>query len=190
MIRNFEDHEITARQGVYIDPDATVIGNVTLGEFASIWPGAVVRGDVHAIRIGARSNVQDGCVLHVSHDSRFKPGGRALEIGDDVTIGHKAVLHACTVEHACFIGIGCILLDDAVIESGAMLGAGALVTPGQRVQGGYLYLGAPARQVRPLSAEERELIQYSAEHYVRLAQRHLVSLTREEMARNTANSTG
>jgi carbonic anhydrase/acetyltransferase-like protein (isoleucine patch superfamily) len=156
----------------WIDETAVVIGDVEIGSRSSIWPFAVVRGDIHRIRIGTASNIQDACVLHVSHDSRFVPGGHPLIVHDRVTVGHQAVLHGCEVGEACLIGIGARVLDGAVLEPGVMLGAGALVPPGRVLEGGYLWVGAPARRLRTLTAGERDYLDYSADHYVRLAQRH------------------
>ncbi|MEN8180209.1 MAG: gamma carbonic anhydrase family protein [Pseudomonadota bacterium] len=133
---------------------------------------SVIRADVHQIRIGNKSNIQDGCILHVSHDSHFLPGGRPLLLGDSVTVGHRAILHGCEIADNCFIGMGCTILDGVVLEPNTMLGAGSLVTSGKRLEGGYLWLGAPARRVRALTDTELEYISYSAEHYLHLAQRH------------------
>ena len=158
---------------VYIDPSAVVIGKVTIGDDASIWPTAVARGDVHEIAIGARTSIQDGCVLHVTHDGPFSPGGRALVIGSDVTVGHRVVLHACTVGNTCLIGMGSLLLDDVVVEDRVMIGAGSVVTPGKRLTSGGLYVGSPARRVRDLTAREIEFLSYSAAHYVKIKNEYL-----------------
>ena len=157
----------------YIDEAACVIGDVVIGEDASIWPMVAVRGDVNSIRIGDRSNVQDGCVLHVTHDGPLSPGGLALNIGNDVTVGHNVVLHACTVEDMCLVGMGAVVLDGAIIRSGAMVGAGSVVSPGKELQGGYLYLGTPARQARELSDKEKAFLSYSAKHYVALKNNYI-----------------
>jgi len=157
---------------VYVDEQALVSGDVKIGANSSIWPMSVVRGDVNSIEIGERTNIQDGCVLHVTHDSEFAEGGMPLRIGDNVTVGHKAVLHACTIEDRCLIGMGAIVLDGAVVRSGAIVGAGALVPPNKDLQGGYLYVGAPVRQARELTGKEKRFLNYSAEHYVRLKDRH------------------
>jgi len=157
----------------YIDTAACVIGDVVIGEDSSIWPMVAVRGDVNSIRIGERTNVQDGCVLHVTHAGPLSPDGFALTIGNDVTVGHNAVLHACTVEDLCLIGMGVVVLDGAVIKTGAMVGAGSIVSPGKELQGGYLYLGTPARQVRELTEKEKEFLSYSAKHYVALKNDYL-----------------
>lgn len=157
---------------VYVDPAASVIGQVMLADDVSIWPGAVVRGDVNVIQIGARSNIQDGAVCHVTHDGPYSPGGAALTIGTDVTVGHRAVLHACTIGARCLIGMGALVLDGAVLEEEVMLGAGALVPPGKRLDSGWLYVGSPARPTRLLRDEERAFLAYSAAHYVRLKERY------------------
>jgi len=171
-VRDFEGAMPELDAGVFIDPQALVVGRVAIGADSSVWPMTVVRGDVNCIRIGARTNIQDGSVLHVTHDSEYSLGGSPLVIGDEVTVGHRVVLHACTVEDLCLIGMGAVVLDGALIGSGAMIGAGALVPPGKQLQGGYLYLGSPARQVRPLTEKEARYLKYSAEHYVRLKNRY------------------
>jgi carbonic anhydrase/acetyltransferase-like protein (isoleucine patch superfamily) len=160
---------------VYIDPAAVVIGDVELGEDASLWPFSVARGDVNYIRIGARSNIQDGSVLHVTHDGPYSPGGLPLLIGADVTVGHGAILHACTIEDACLIGMHATVLDGAVVRKHAMIGAGAVVTPGKTVGEGELWLGNPARFVRKLTAAQIEQLYYSAKHYVRLKNEYLAA---------------
>jgi carbonic anhydrase/acetyltransferase-like protein (isoleucine patch superfamily) len=166
---------VTPRIGAnaYIDPAALVIGDVELGEDASLWPFAVARGDVHYIRIGARTNDQDGAVLHVTHYGDFTPGGFPLIVGADVTIGHGAIVHACTVMDACLIGMNATVLDGAVVNRHSMIGAGALVTPGKVVGEGELWVGSPARRVRALSVEEIDRLYYSAQHYVRLKNNYM-----------------
>lgn len=171
-IRNFESKSPRIAASAYIDPQALVIGDVEIGADASLWPNVVVRGDIHSINIGANTNIQDGSVLHVSHDSEFAPEGFPLGIGAGVTVGHLAVLHGCTIEDNCLIGMGSIVMDGAVIEAGAMLGAGSLVAPGKQLEGGYLWHGRPARRVRILTPDELRYLKYSAEHYVRLKKRH------------------
>jgi len=173
-IRPFENILPTLGQRVYVDPAATVIGNVVLGDDVSIWPGTVVRGDVNYIRIGARTNIQDGSIVHVTHDGPYgKPGGFATVIGDDVTIGHGAIVHACVIEDACLIGMGSIVLDGAVVKKHGFVGAGAVVSPGKTVGSGELWLGNPARCVRKLSDKEIEQLYYSAQHYLRLKEKYL-----------------
>ena len=158
---------------VYVDPGAHLIGDVELGDDASLWPGVVARGDVHRIRIGARTNVQDGSILHVTHAGEYTDDGFPLVIGSDVTIGHAAVVHACTIHDACLVGMHATVLDGAVVHRHSMIGAGALVAPGKVVGEGELWIGNPARCVRRLSEREIERLYYSAQHYVRLKDRYL-----------------
>ena len=158
----------TLGAGVYIHPTALVIGDVVLGDQVSIWPLAVVRGDVNHIHIGHRSNVQDGSVLHVARPYRGNDAGWPLLIGEDVVIGHKVVVHGCTIGNRVLVGIGAIVLDGVVVEDDVMIGAGAVVTPGKRLESGGLYVGNPARRVRELTEVERERIPIMAEWYVNL----------------------
>jgi carbonic anhydrase/acetyltransferase-like protein (isoleucine patch superfamily) len=158
---------------VWIDPAAVVIGRVEIGDDASLWPMTVARGDVNFIRIGARTNVQDGSVLHVTHDGPYSPGGMPLVIGADVTVGHRVMLHACTVGDHCLLGMSSTILDGAILEDEVFLGAGSLVPPGKRLAARSLYRGSPARRVRALSGEELAMLRYSAGHYVRLKDRYL-----------------
>ena len=156
--------------GAYVDPTALVIGGVELGADASVWPMAVVRGDVNFIRIGARSNVQDGSVLHVSRPYAGNASGFPLVIGDDVVVGHKVVLHGCTIGNRVLVGIGAIVLDGVVVEEDVVIGAGSVVTPGKRLESGGLYVGNPARRMRELTPAEFERIPVMADWYVRLKQ--------------------
>jgi len=158
---------------VYIDPAAHVSGAVELADDVSIWPMAVLRGDVNRITVGARSNVQDNSVLHVTHESAWQPAGMPLLIGADVTVGHAAVLHACTVGDRCLVGMGAIVLDGAVLEPDSMVAAGAVVPPGKTVRSGTLWRGNPARYARDLEAREIQTLLYSARHYVRLKDLYL-----------------
>jgi gamma-carbonic anhydrase len=151
---------------VLVMDGSVVIGDVEIGEGSSIWPGAVVRGDVHHVRIGARTNLQDGAVVHVTTDRH------PTRIGDDVTVGHRAVLHGCTVKERCLVGIGAVVLDGAVVGPDALVGAGALVTPGTVVPPGAMVLGSPARVKRQLTDEEKAALRESAAHYVELAARY------------------
>ncbi len=172
-IRTYKGKKPSLGKSVFIDESAVVIGDVTIADDVSVWPMAVVRGDVESITIGQGTNVQDGSVLHVSHAGKYSEQGHPLTIGKNVTVGHKAVVHACTVGDYCLIGIGAVILDDAVIEDYVMLGAGALVPPGKKLESGYLYVGAPAKQARPLTDSEKEFLQYSAAHYIELKNDYL-----------------
>ena len=173
-IRPFLDTQPTLGERVYVDPAATVIGDVVLGDDASIWSGTIVRGDVNHIRVGARTNIQDASVIHVTHEGPFtRSGGWPCLIGADVTIGHGAIVHACTIEDAVLIGMGATVLDGVVVKKHGFVGAGAVVSPGKTVGEGELWLGNPARCVRRLSEREIEQLYYSAQHYVRLKDRYL-----------------
>ena len=157
----------------WIHPSAQIIGDVTIGERTSVWCNAVVRGDVNLIRLGNETNIQDLCTLHVSHRHPDNPGsGAALIIGDRVTVGHNVILHGCQIGDECLIGMGSIVMDKAVLQTRVLLGAGSLVPEGKVLESGYLYLGRPAKLMRPLSAEELAYFAYSAAHYVRLANNH------------------
>lgn len=157
---------------VYIDPMACVIGDVYLGDDTSVWPHTVIRGDMHRIRIGARCSIQDGSVLHITHAGPFDPEGFPLTLGDDVTVGHRAVLHGCTIGNRVLIGIGAIVMDGAVIEDEVMLGAASLVPPGKRLASGFLYVGSPAKPVRELTEKEKAFFSYGAGNYSRLKEKH------------------
>lgn len=167
-VRRYKNSQPQIAASAYVDQDAVVIGDVTIGEESSVWPMAVVRGDVNHIRIGRLSNIQDGSVLHVTHAHGGAPGGFPLLIGDEVTIGHNVTLHGCTISNRCLIGMGSIILDGATLEEGVLLAAGSLVPPGKTLQGGYLWLGSPVKKGRPLSEEEWAWFGYSAQHYARL----------------------
>lgn len=156
----------------WVAPGAVLVGDVQLGPQSSVWYGCVLRGDVNAIRIGARSNVQDASVLHVTRD-RYE-----TIVGDEVTIGHRAVVHGCTVGDGALIGIGSIVMDGAVVGEGALVGAGAIVTPGKTVPPRMLVMGAPARVIRPLEDAELALQKKRALEYVELAGQHRASQTR------------
>ena len=175
-LRSYQGVTPTLGERVLIDPSAVVLGDVVLGDDVSIWPQASVRGDVHRIRVGARTSVQDGCILHVTHAGPYNPDGWPLEIGRDVTIGHGAILHGCTVGNRVLVGMGATVMDGAVIEDDVVIAAGALVTPGKHLRSGHLYAGSPAREMRPLRDPEIEYFCYSANNYVKLKDRHLEEL--------------
>jgi carbonic anhydrase/acetyltransferase-like protein (isoleucine patch superfamily) len=166
LIRPFRNRSPRIAPDAFVAPGAALIGDVEVGARASIWYGVIVRADVNVVRIGARSNIQDGTVVHVSS---LKQG---TFIGSDVSIGHMALIHACTLEDGCFVGMRACIMDQAVVETGAMVAAGALVTPGKRVKSGELWAGSPARMVRPVSAEERVEIERIARLYADLGAEH------------------
>lgn len=171
-LRDFENHSPEIHESAYVDEAALVVGEVQIGRDSSLWPMSVARGDVNRIEIGARSNVQDGSVIHVTHDGPYSPGGIATTIGDEVTIGHLCLVHACTIGDRCIIGMGSVIMDGAELADEVLLAAGSLVTPGKRLETGWLYRGRPARPVRRLDGHELDMLRYSADHYVRLKDRH------------------
>jgi carbonic anhydrase/acetyltransferase-like protein (isoleucine patch superfamily) len=160
-------------QGAWIDPAATVIGRVTIGEDSSVWPGAVLRGDVNSISIGARTSIQDGSVLHVASARLAGGEGIPLVIGDDCTVGHAVVLHACTIGNRCLVGMGAIVMDGAVLGDEVIVGAGALVPAGKKLPSRTLWVGSPARQSRKLTEKEVAYLAESAAHYVALKDEYL-----------------
>ena len=157
----------------YIDEMSVVIGDVQLAENVSVWPFAVIRGDVNHIHIGKNSNVQDHAMLHVSHKKADKPEGSPLMIGEDVTVGHHVKLHGCTIGNRVLVGISSIILDDAIIEDDVMIGAGSLVPPRKVLESGYLYVGSPAKKVRLLTETELAFLPYSAQNYVKVSGHYL-----------------
>ncbi len=160
MLEPFLEHHPKLNEGAWVHGAATVIGEVELGRRVSVWPGAVLRGDMGRIVIGDDSNIQDHCVVHMTS------GLSVTTVGERVTVGHRALLHGCEVGSDCLIGMGAILLDNCVIPEGSMVGAGSLVTGGKTFPSGHLILGAPARAVRELTADDREWIAYSWKHYL------------------------
>jgi len=158
---------------VYIDPGSVVVGDVEIGAGSSVWPMTVIRGDIHRIRIGRRTSVQDGSVLHVTHAGPFNPDGFPLIIGDDVTIGHKVMLHGCTIGNRILIGMAAVIMDGAVVNDEVIIGAGTLVPPGKILESGYLYIGNPVRQARPLTDKESSFFHYTSKRYVDLAAEYL-----------------
>ncbi|HEY5602086.1 MAG TPA: gamma carbonic anhydrase family protein [Gammaproteobacteria bacterium] len=172
-IRSFQGILPVIADSAYIDASALVIGDVTIGEHCSIWPMTVIRGDVNKIVIGRHTNIQDGSILHVTHPHQNHPEGFSLYVGNNVTVGHRVILHGCSVEDSCLIGMGSTIMDGAVVHSHVLLGAGSLVSPGKELESGFLYLGSPAKKLRPLTGEERAWIDYSAVHYKKLKNRYL-----------------
>lgn len=172
-IRSYKGVTPTLGKGVFVDPAAVIIGDVEIGDDCSIWPCAVIRGDMHRIRIGKRTSVQDGSVLHITHAGEFTPDGWPLIIGDEVTIGHSVNLHGCTIGNRVLIGIGSTILDGAVVEDDVVIGAGTLVPPGKRLESGYMYMGSPCKQARALKDKEKAFFTYSANNYVALKETFL-----------------
>ncbi|WP_339463660.1 gamma carbonic anhydrase family protein [Pseudomonas sp. EA_105y_Pfl2_R69] len=173
-IRTYQQFTPQLGERAFVDASAVILGDVEIGADSSIWPLVVIRGDMHSIRIGARTSIQDGSVLHITHAGPFNPRGYPLNIGDDVTIGHNVTLHGCTIADRVLIGMGSIIMDGVVIDEEVMLGAGSLVAPGSHLESGYLYVGSPAKQTRALSDKERSYFRYSADNYVRLKDQHLM----------------
>ncbi len=165
-LRSYKGISPQLGQHVYIDSSSVLVGDIHIGDHSSIWPLVAARGDVNHIRIGERTNIQDGSVLHVTHKNPENPNGYPLIIGNDVTIGHKVMLHGCTIGNRVLVGMGSIILDAAVIEEEVMIGAGSLVPPGKTLTSGYLYIGSPVKQARPLTEKERLFLQKSADNYV------------------------
>jgi carbonic anhydrase/acetyltransferase-like protein (isoleucine patch superfamily) len=172
-IREFQGMTPCIAEDVWVDPTAVVIGDVEIGPGSSLWPLVVVRGDIHHIKIGSNSNIQDGSVVHVTHDSHFNPGGFPTIIGNNVTVGHKVMLHGCTIGDNCLIGMSSTVMDGAVIEPRVVLGAGSLVPGGKVLESGYLWVGSPVRRARELNEKEQAFLDYSAQNYARLAKKYL-----------------
>lgn len=176
-IRAFQGKYPTLGIGVYIDSQSAVIGDVSLGDDVSVWPMAVIRGDVNFIKIGNACSIQDGAILHVTHDGPYTSGGKPLILGQGITVGHQAVLHGCSIDDYCLIGMGALILDAVHIQHHVMVAAGSVVTPGKILESGHLYLGNPARAVRKLTETELQQLEYSAQHYVRLKDKYLAQLS-------------
>ena len=165
-LKSYKGIAPTIGENVYIDESAVLVGDIVIGNDSSIWPLVAARGDVNHIHIGERSNIQDGCVLHVTHKNAENPNGHPLVIGNDVTIGHKAMLHGCTIRDRVLVGMASVILDGVIVEEEVMIGAGSLVPPNKVLESGYLYMGSPVKQARPLTTQERAYLQKSADNYV------------------------
>jgi len=172
-IRSFKDFRPKIGDRVFIDPLAVVIGNVDIGDDSSVWPLTVIRGDIHYIRIGKRTSIQDSSVLHITHAGSYNPEGYPLTVGDDVTVGHSVNLHGCTIGNRVLVGIGSTVLDGAVVEDEVLIGAGSLVPPGKVLESGHLYVGTPCKKVRRLNDKEIEYFKYSAANYVKTKDEYL-----------------
>ena len=173
-VRKFGDQQPQIHDSAYIDPQACVIGDVIIGKNSSIWPMTVVRGDVNSITIGRDTNIQDGSILHVTHKSARDLNGGPLKIGNGVTVGHGAILHACEIGDYCLIGMGATVMDKCVIEHHSMIAAGSVVPPNKHIKSGELWLGNPAKKVRGLTEKQKADLKYSANHYVKLKNKYYI----------------
>lgn len=172
-IRSYKGITSTYDNSVYIDESSVLVGDITLGKDSSVWPLVAARGDVNYIRIGERTNIQDGSVLHLTRASKSNPDGYPLIIGDDVTVGHKVMLHGCQLGNRILVGMGAIVMDNAIVEDDVIIGGGSLVPPNKRLESGYLYVGSPVKQARPLTEQERAFLKISADNYVQLKDEYL-----------------
>src|SRR5690554_6354877 len=167
-IRTYQGISPKIGEHVFVDHSAVVLGDVVIGTASSVGPLVVIRGMMHSIRIAARTSVHDATVLHITYAVIFKPCDFPLIIGDDVTIGHQAMLHGCTVGNRVLVGMKAMIIDGTIVEDEVIIGAGAMVTPGKRLESGYVYMGSPAKKTRPITDKERAFFTYSAANYVRL----------------------
>jgi carbonic anhydrase/acetyltransferase-like protein (isoleucine patch superfamily) len=172
-IRPYKGIHPSIGANIYIDSSAVLVGDIILSEDVSIWPLVAARGDVNKITIGSRTNIQDGSVLHVTRKSPSNPQGNPLIIGDDVTVGHKCMLHGCQLGNRILVGMGTIIMDGAIIEDDVFIGAGSLVPPNKTLVSGYLYVGNPVKQARPLKDSESAFLKQSAINYVELKNDYL-----------------
>ncbi len=173
VLRPYKGIEPSIGDSVYLDPFSSIIGDVRIADDVSIWPMCVLRGDVNHISVGARTNIQDGSILHVARKGEASVDGYSLDIGEDVTVGHKAMLHACQIGDRVLIGMGAIVLDNVKIEDDVILAAGSLVPPNKTLASGYLYVGSPAKAARPLNEDEYAFLKRSATHYVKLKNEYI-----------------
>lgn len=173
MIRTFRGKQPKLGERVWVDDSAVIIGDVEIGDDSSVWPLVSIRGDMHQIRIGARTSIQDNSCLHITHASEFNPEGHPLTIGNDVTVGHMVMLHGCTIGNQVLVGMSSTILDGVVVEDKVVIGAGSLVPPGKKLESGYLYLGSPVKQVRPLTEAELSHFHYACQNYVKLKNEYL-----------------
>lgn len=173
MIRSYKGIYPKLEKSVYVDESAVLVGDITIGEDSSVWPLVAARGDVNYIQIGERTNIQDGSVLHLTRKSANNPEGYPLIIGDDVTVGHKVMLHGCKLGNRILVGMGAIVMDNAIVEDDVIIGGGALVPPNKKLESGYLYVGSPVKQARPLTDSELAFLKISALNYVELKDDYL-----------------
>ncbi|MCQ8891721.1 gamma carbonic anhydrase family protein [Pseudoalteromonas carrageenovora] len=173
-IRSYKGVMPSFNSSVYVDESSVLVGDIKLGDNSSVWPLVAARGDVNYIRIGERSNIQDGSVLHLSRATKSNPDGYPLIIGDDVTVGHKVMLHGCVLGNRILVGMGAIVMDNVTVEDDVIIGGGSLVPPNKRLESGYLYVGSPVKQARPLTEQELAFLKISADNYVQLKDEYLV----------------
>jgi len=173
-IRSYKGVMPSFNSSVYVDESSVLVGDIKLGDNSSVWPLVAARGDVNYIRIGERSNIQDGSVLHLSRATKSNPDGYPLIIGDDVTVGHKVMLHGCVLGNRILVGMGAIIMDNVTVEDDVIIGGGSLVPPNKRLESGYLYVGSPVKQARPLTEQELAFLKISADNYVQLKDEYLV----------------
>ena len=173
MIRSYKGIYPKLEKSVYVDESAVLVGDITIGINSSVWPLVAARGDVNYIQIGERTNIQDGSVLHLTRKSANNPDGYPLIIGDDVTVGHKVMLHGCKLGNRILVGMGAIVMDNAIVEDDVIIGGGALVPPNKKLESGYLYVGSPVKQARPLTDAELAFLKISALNYVELKDDYL-----------------
>ena len=174
-LRSFENFTPALGKRVFVDKTAVIIGDVSIGDDSSIWPQTVIRGDMHKITIGARTSIQDGSVLHITHAGPFNEAGWPLSIGDDCTIAHSVTLHGCSIGNKVLVGMGSIVMDGAIVPDETVIGANTLVPPGKKLESGFLYTGSPAKKVRALTDKEKAYFTYSANNYCKLKDRFLSS---------------
>lgn len=172
-IEKFEDYLPKIGNNVFIHKSAIIIGDVEIDKNSSVWPGAIIRGDLLSIKIGSNTNIQDNCILHTTHASKYNIDGYSLKIGNNVTIGHGAILHGCTVYNNVLIGMGSTILDGAIIPENVIIGANTLIASNKNLESGYLYYGNPVKQIRALTKEEIEFISYSSASYCKLKEKYL-----------------
>ncbi len=172
-IRSYKGIFPTIGECCYVDQSAVIVGDIAIGKDSSIWPFVAARGDVNVIRIGQRTNVQDGTVLHVTRKSASNPSGFPLTIGDDVTIGHKCMLHGCTLGSRILVGMGALIMDGAIVEDDVFIGAGTLIPPNKTLKSGFLYVGNPMKQARKLKDTEVAFLKDSALNYVNVKNDYL-----------------
>ena len=175
-ILSFHEQEPLLGERVYVDNSCVLVGDIEVGDDSSFWPFVAARGDVNAIRIGQRSNIQDGTILHVTRQSSNNPEGHPLIIGNDVTVGHHCMLHGCQLGDRILVGMSAVIMDDVIVEDEVIIGAGSLVPPGKRLESGYLYVGSPVQKKRPLNESEQSFLSQSAQNYVDLKDDYLMDV--------------